>query len=48
VIALVLGVQVVTFLALGIAFAAAGQWRLGTAQLLLAAVQTVVYSGRMA
>lgn len=43
----VLIVQVTTFVVLGAAFLAAGDWRLGTAQLLLAAVQAVVYSGRM-
>lgn len=44
----ILAVQVATFLALGVYFLAAGDWRLGTAQLLLAAVQGVIYSGRMA
>lgn len=47
-VTLLLAVQVGTFLALGLHFLAAGDWRLGTAQLLLAAVQAVVYSGRMA
>ncbi len=47
-LAVVLVVQVATFVALGAAFLAEGQWRLGTAQLLLAAVQAVVYGGRMA
>jgi hypothetical protein len=44
----ILTLQVATFAALGGAFFAEGQWRLGAAQLLLAAVQGVVYSGRMA
>ena len=39
-----LGVQVVTFLMLGVAFIATGDWKLGTAQLLLAGVQGLVYS----
>lgn len=37
-------VQVGTFLALGAVFCAEGQTRLGVAQLLLAAVQAVIYS----
>lgn len=41
-------IQVATFVALGVLFLAAGDWRLGVAQLLLAAVQGVIYSGRMA
>lgn len=40
-----LGVQIVTFLGLGVLFLAHGQTRLGIAQLLLAAVQAVIYSG---
>jgi hypothetical protein len=43
-----LTIQVATFLVLGGLFLAAGQWRLGLAQLLLAGVQAVLYSGRMA
>lgn len=43
----ILAIQVATFLALGGCFLAAGDWRLGTAQVLLAAVQAVIYSGRM-
>lgn len=43
-----LAVQVATFVALGVFFVADGQPRLGTAQLLLAAAQAVIYSGRMA
>lgn len=39
--------QVGTFLGLGTHFLASGQWRLGTAQLLLAAVQGVLYTGEM-
>lgn len=41
----VLIVQEVTFVVLGGAFIAAGQIRLGIAQMLLAAVQAVIYSG---
>lgn len=44
----VLVVQVSTFVLLGIWFVNAGQWRLGVVQLLLAVVQGVLYSGRMA
>jgi predicted membrane-bound dolichyl-phosphate-mannose-protein mannosyltransferase len=44
----ILGIQVATFIALGALFVAQGQWRLGGAQLLLAAVQAVIYSGKMA
>lgn len=44
----VLGIQVGTFIAFGAWFIADGQMRLGAAQLLLAAVQVVIYSGRMA
>jgi hypothetical protein len=43
-----LAIQVATFVALGVLFLAGGQLRLGIAQLLLAAVQAVIYSGRMA
>lgn len=43
-----LTIQVATFLGLGAHFLSAGDWRLGTAQLLLAAVQAVIYSGSMA
>lgn len=42
-----LSVQVGTFLALGAIFLHSGNWRLGTAQLLLAAVQAVIYTGRL-
>lgn len=42
----ILFVQIVSFVALGIYFLAATQhWRLGIAQLLLAAVQAIIYSG---
>ncbi|MGH2964409.1 MAG: hypothetical protein ACRDMH_03380 [Solirubrobacterales bacterium] len=44
----ILTVQICTFIALGATFISAGQWRLGTAQLLLALVQLIIYSGRMA
>lgn len=40
----ILLIQVGTFLALGGIFLAAGEWRLGVAQLLLAGVQGVIYS----
>ena len=42
-----LAIQVATFLALGGMFLGAGSWRLGVAQLLLAAVQAVIYSERL-
>lgn len=42
-----LGIQVATFVVLGICFCLIDQWRLGIAQLLLAAVQVVVYTGQM-
>lgn len=45
---LILTVQVATFGALGFYFISEGQGRLGIAQLLLAVVQAVIYSGRMA
>ena len=41
----ILAVQVATFVALGVAFMVRGDWRLGIAQILLAAVQAVIYSG---
>lgn len=41
----VLGVQIGMFLVLGALFLAAGNWRLGIAQWLLAAVQLVIYGG---
>jgi hypothetical protein len=37
-------VQVATFVVLGSYYLAHGNWRLGTAQLLLAAVQAIIYS----
>lgn len=37
-------IQVVTFVGLGLVRLAAGDWRLGVAQLLLALVQAIVYS----
>ena len=40
----VLGIQAITFLALGAMFLADGHIRLGIAQLLLAAVQIVIYA----
>jgi hypothetical protein len=42
---IILGVQVLTFGALGVMFLVEGNWRLGVAQLLLAAVQAIIYSG---
>lgn len=44
----ILIIQVITFILLGIYFLDLGDWRLGTAQLLLAIVQGIIYSGRMA
>jgi hypothetical protein len=43
-----LWVEVVSFIAFGAVFFAQGQWRLGSAQVLLAGVQWVIYSGKMA
>lgn len=40
----VLAIQVVTFVILGGVFLARGDWRVGIGQLLLAAVQAIVYS----
>lgn len=42
-----LAIQVLTFVVLGGLFLADGQTRLGIAQILLAAVQGVIYTGRM-
>lgn len=42
---LLLTVQVSTFVVLGLRFLTLGEWRLGVAQLLLAVVQAVIYSG---
>jgi hypothetical protein len=42
---IVLGVQVVTFACLGVYFVQRHDYRLGVAQLLLAAVQAIIYSG---
>jgi len=44
----ILAVQILTFVALGIIYLAQGEWRLGTAQILLAAVQGIIYTGSMA
>jgi hypothetical protein len=38
-------IQVLTLVGLGACFLTAGEWRLGVAQLLLAVVQAVIYSG---
>ena len=43
----ILALQAITFLALGALFLADGHIRLGIAQLLLAAVQLVIYSEPM-
>jgi len=43
-----IAVQLVTFVMLGILFMDDGQYRLGIAQLLLAIVQAVIYTGKMA
>lgn len=43
----VLAIQVITFVFMGAMFIAHGQYRLGFAQLLLAMVQAVIYSGKM-
>lgn len=40
-----LAVQVGTFVGLGGYFLHNGNWRLGSSQLLLAAVQAIIYSG---
>lgn len=40
----ILAIQVATFIALGCLFLSQGNWRLGTAQILLALVQGVIYS----
>jgi hypothetical protein len=44
----VLTVQVLTFIQLGVWFLSHGNWRLGIAQLLLSAVQAIIYSGGVA
>lgn len=41
----VLVIQVATFVALGAYYVSHGNYRLGVAQLLLAVVQAVIYSG---
>lgn len=43
----VLVIQVITFAVLGLLFICENQLRLGFAQLLLAVVQMLIYSGRM-
>lgn len=40
----ILGIQVATYGVLGVAFVAVGNLRLGVSQLLLAAVQGIIYS----
>ena len=44
----VLPIQVATFVILGLVLLAQHQYRLGPVQLLLAAVQAILYSGKMA
>jgi hypothetical protein len=41
-------IQAITMVGLAYLFYRSGQWRLGTAQLLLAAVTAVLYTGNMA
>lgn len=41
------GAQLGTFLGLGLIFIFDGQYRLGAAQLLLAVVQAIIYTGKM-
>jgi len=43
----ILGLQCATFVALGCYFIATGSIRIGIAQLLLCAVQAVIYSGSL-
>ncbi len=43
----VLAIQISTFAVLGIYFLSRGNWRLGIAQLLLCAVQALIFSGRL-
>lgn len=45
IVGVILTIQVLTFVALGVCFLSIGEWRLGVAQILLAAVQGVIYSG---
>lgn len=40
----ILAIQCITFVALGILFLSMGDWRLGVCQLLLAAVQALIYA----
>lgn len=42
-----IAVQVATFVLLGAVFMQQGQWRLGFAQILLAVVQAIIYTGKM-
>ena len=41
---IIVGVQAATFVALGVLFVATGDWRLGASQLMLAAVQGLIYA----
>jgi hypothetical protein len=43
---IVVGVQAATMIVVGSAFLAQGEWRLGVAQMLLAVVTAVLYTGR--
>lgn len=43
-LSIVLAIQVLTFIVLGIVYTVRGDTRVGVAQLLLAAVQAIVYS----
>lgn len=43
----ILAIQVLTFVALGVIYLCQGEWRLGSAQILLAIVQAVIYTGSM-
>ena len=40
-----LAVQVVSFVVIGVWYLTEGNWRLGVSQVLLAAVQGIIYSG---
>jgi hypothetical protein len=42
-----LALQVATYVGLGVLYLTRGDWRFGVAQLLLAVVQAVIYTGRM-
>lgn len=46
--AALLAAQVATYVGLGALYLARGDWRFGVAQALLAVVQAVIYTGRLA